>query len=72
VLVEEDKDGSVPYSNQASVDSPLGFAVPLKTALVVVMEVGILVVTAGEKGVVKSRMGVPCDVPPALVATTRK
>jgi len=63
--------GSVPYSNHAVVDSPFGFTLPLKIALVIVMEVGTSVVTSGEKGVVKLRI-VPFDVPPALVATVRK
>ena len=63
---------SVPYSKWASVATSFGFTVPLRVALLVVIDVAALVATVGGCASVLKLTISPSDVPAELVATTRK
>jgi hypothetical protein len=65
-------DAVVPYSNDAVVEAPFGFAVPFNVAPTVVMVLAAPVVTTGGQAVVVNVASEPFVVPPTFVATTRK
>ncbi len=62
----------VPYSNNAVVEAPRGFTVPLKVAPVGVMPTANPVDTVGGQDVVANVASRPFVVPPTFDATTRK
>jgi hypothetical protein len=69
-----DKVGSVPYSNHASVAVPYGFTTPLRSALLIVMDVAVSVVAVGRSAgadVVMLTVS-PIESPLVWIATTRK
>ena len=61
-----------PYSKDAVVEAPFGFAVPFNVAPVRVMLLATPVVTVGAHAVVANMASNPFVVPPTFVATTRK
>jgi hypothetical protein len=65
-------DVVVPYSNNAVVEAPRGFTVPLNVAPVRLMPIAPPVVTVGGQAVVANVASRPFVVPPTFVATARK
>ncbi len=64
-------DGPVPHSNQASVSEPLGFTLPFRVALSVVMDVAEAVVTEGGVPVVVKLCTEPLTVTAEFDAAIR-